>query len=155
MRHDAWLHLLHNAHDVVHHDVGKVEHHLFLHLAGYSLGMVYGVGSSRFIGHEQAAGAELHSAKIAHHDDEDVGKLVLHDLSENGFACRAAGLAVVVGSEEAAVGPEHEGIAHMPGVVEALAIGLHDFFNLFFGFYMMCEGVKLAALLAVEAFGWG
>jgi len=43
----------------------------------------------------------------------------------------------------------------MPGVVEALAIGLHDVFNLFFGFNMMCEGVKLAALLAVEAFGRG
>ena len=64
-------------------------------------------------------------------------------------------LSVVVGAEKAAVGSEHEGIAHMPGVVEALAIGLHDVFNLFFGFYMMCEGVKLAALLAVEAFGWG
>lgn len=85
---DAGLHVLNNAHDVVHLWIGERKDYLLLHLTGLDGGMGNGVDGCLAVGNDESAGAEVYAAIVAHDDDEYVGELVGIDLSEDGLASR-------------------------------------------------------------------
>ena len=83
---DARIHLLDNAHDVVHHGVGESVGHYLFYLTRLYLTVGEGVGRCFSIGDDESAGAKVHASVVAHDDDETIRQFCGVDLAENRLA---------------------------------------------------------------------
>jgi len=151
LRNDARLHLLHDAHDVVHHGVGERVGDDFLYLARLNLRMGDGIGSGFAVSHDETGSAEVHATIIAHDDDEDIRELIAVDLPEDGLAGSRRRLAVVVGAELQSFRTEHVGVTDVSGVEVFLAIAGKDVLDFLDCRHMMSEGEELTPLVGVIA----
>jgi len=146
---DTWLHLLDDAHHLVHHRAGERISDDFLYLARLDLCMGDGIGSGLAIGNDESAGTEVHTPIIAHDYNQDVGKFVGVDLSEYGLTGCAGGLAIVVGTEIGTLRAEHIGVADMAGIVVFLAVAGQKVLDFIDRRHMMSEGEELTPLVGV------
>ena len=150
---DVGLVFFDNAHDAVEVRIFEGDGYGFVDGAFLDVGGGDGFSGGGAVGYDEAAGAEFDATEVADDDDEDVGQVVGVDLTEDRFAGRGGGLAVVVGAEGGAVGAEHVGPADVSGVVVFFAIGVDLNLDLVGGADGQSEGEKAAALLGVVAFG--
>lgn len=150
---DVGLVFFYDAHDAVEMRIFEGDGYGFVDGAFFDVGGGDGFGGGGAVGYDEAAGAEFDATEVADDDDEDVGQVVGVDLTEDRFAGRGGGLAVVVGAEGGAVGAEHVGPADVPGVVVLFAIGVDLGLDLIGSADGQSEGEKAAALLGVVAFG--
>ena len=99
MADDTRIHVLDDAHHIVHLRIGKGILHDFLYLTRLDSSVVDGISSSLAIGYDESAGAKVDTTILTYHDDEDVRQFVAVNLSEDGLACCARWLSIVVGTE--------------------------------------------------------
>jgi len=145
--------ILDDAHHVVHGGVFEMEAVADVDGAFDDGGVLYGVASGGLVGVGEAAGTEQNAAKIAHHDDEGVGEVGAEQLTVDGAAAGAAGLAVVVGAEGVLVGSEDVGIAVVARVEVVLAQPVEVRLDFVDGAHGEGKGQELAAFFFVEPLG--
>ena len=146
---NAGLKVLDDAHDVVHHNIGERIGYLLLYQSLFCVGIVEGKGGCLLICHDESARAELHASEVSYHEDEHVGELATVDLTQDGLACSAAWLSVVVGTKFGALLSEHICPTDMSRVEVFLAVLGHNVLHLIDCLDMMCEGEEFATLFSI------
>lgn len=155
LREDGGGFLLHDTHDLVHQRIFKGDGDLLINRLLDDGGGSDGFCGCGLVGLDEPAGAKFDSAEIADNKDEDVGQFVAVDLSEDGFPCSSAGLAVVVGSEGEALMAKHIGVANVAGIVVFLLVFFKDVFYFLNVRNRKSEGKELASLLRILPRGRG
>ena len=113
-----------------------------------------GIGSSFTVGYNQATRAEIHTAIIAHHDNENVGEFIGIDLSENRLSGSTRRFTVIIGAKLRTCGTQHISIAYVAGIVVFLAIPGNQLLYRLHALYVMGKSEELNRYEALAQTMW-
>ena len=139
----AGLQFFDHAHDVVHVVVAVCEAETLLYETLCACGSGEGLAGGGAVCYYESAGAELDASEIAYDDYEDVAEVLRDDLPQDGFACCAAGLAVVVAAVFCPFGTEAVCPAYVACVVVFFLVLCYPLQGFFGGLYGDGKGEEL------------
>ena len=143
---DAGLHIFDDAHHIIHHHIGEAVGNFLLDEPFLLHSMVDGIGCRLAVGHDESAGAQQDTAKIADDHHEDIGEFPAVDLSQDRLAGSAARFAVIVGSELVAFMSQHISPADVSCVEVFLAVLGHNLFHLVNTLHVVGKGEEFTTL---------
>ena len=147
--HDAGIHLFHNPHHIIHHRIGEIVGHDFLHLLRHLLAMRQGVYRSFTIRYNQTAGAQFHASEITDYHNENIRQFGFRNLTQDRLARRRRRLTVIVGTEFGALRTQHISITTMSGIVIFLTVSGNNLLHLVNCSNVVSKGEKLTPFLGV------
>lgn len=101
------------------------------------------------VGADEAAGAQFDAAEVARDDDDNIREIVFLDGFQDGIACSASRLAVVVGFLLVSRCSQHPGGTVMAGIEVGFLLLCDEFAGILLIFHMLCMGDEAGSLYLI------